>query len=61
MLTAYEFRCLAVASHRDPRTVKAAYLGRSIRSASLAAVVDAARRLGLPLPPSPIAADEAAA
>lgn len=48
--TAHEIRAVAVASHRDPRTVHAAYQGRATPVAA-AAVADAAVRLGFAPPP----------
>ncbi len=42
---------LCAESTVDERTVSACYAGRSVRPSSLARIVEAARRLGLPMPP----------
>lgn len=48
----HEIRAIAVAAHRDPRTVVAAYEGRATPIAT-SAVADAAVRLGYAAPEAP--------
>jgi len=40
-------------SHKVQRTVEAVYRGENCAMASFVAICDAARQLGLPLPPTP--------
>lgn len=56
MLAPHDIRAIAVASFRDPRTVRRVYSGLPVAAVSRAAVADAAVRLGYPPPgeaPSP--------
>lgn len=50
-LSAHEIRRIAVTAAVHPKTVARAYRGEFIRSTCAARILDAARMLGLPLPP----------
>lgn len=54
--SAHQVRQIAVHIHRDPRAVRNAYDGRA-KAIVIEQVRDAARELGLPLPPAPPAED----
>jgi hypothetical protein len=51
-LTAHDIRKIAVAAHRDPRSVVSAYAGRAKHVVTIS-VQEAAEKLGYPPPPSP--------
>jgi hypothetical protein len=57
----YDRMRIAVEGRCDLRSVGGAYAGRPLRPMTLLRVVDAARKLGLPLPPTTNPAEQRAA
>jgi len=51
-LSAHDARRIAVTAAVHPKTVVRAYSARAVRSTCAARIADAARSLGLPLPPA---------
>lgn len=51
VLTPHDVRRIAVAASVHPKTVTRAYRGADVRSTCAARIAEAARALGLPLPP----------
>ncbi len=50
-LSPHDVRRIAVAAFKDDRTVTRAYDGEPVQPMTHAAIVDAAQRCGLPVPP----------